>query len=76
MNRYRKKAGIGYKEAYSNVYKLLEAQHHINIQRRLDNRAAKGSKNLRAIDIVEELNLLVPAIRLAKTLAGESVDVS
>ncbi len=71
VNKYRKRAGIGYNEAYNNVYKLLESQHRISIQRRLENRWASGNKNARPIDIVEELNLLVPAIRLAKSLSGE-----
>lgn len=65
-----KKEQIGFDEAYNKVYDLLGAQHHVDIKRRVENRRAKGDKNVKPIDIVEELNLLVPAIRLAKALAG------
>lgn len=65
-----KKEQIGFDEAYNKVYDLLGAQHHVDIKRRVENRRAKGDKNIKPIDIVEELNLLVPAIRLAKALAG------
>ncbi|ACJ33023.1 ORF6N domain-containing protein [Anoxybacillus flavithermus] len=65
-----KKEQIGFDEAYSRVYELLGAQHHVDIKRRVENRKAKGDKNVKPLDIVEELNLLVPAIRLAKALAG------
>lgn len=65
-----KKEQIGFDEAYNKVYDLLGAQHHVDIKRRVENRRAKGDKNVKSIDIVEELNLLVPAIRLAKALAG------
>ncbi|MBA2878008.1 phage regulator Rha-like protein [Anoxybacillus kamchatkensis] len=66
-----KKEQIGFDEAYNKVYDLLGAQHHVDIKRRVENRKAKGDKNIKPIDIVEELNLLVPAIRLAKALAGK-----
>jgi phage regulator Rha-like protein len=65
-----KKEQIGFDEAYNRVYELLGAQHHVDIKRRVENRKAKGDKNVRPIDIIEELNLLVPAIRLAKALGG------
>jgi len=65
-----KKEQIGFDEAYNKVYDLLGAQHHVDIKRRVENRKAKGDKNIKPIDIVEELNLLVPAIRLAKALGG------
>jgi hypothetical protein len=65
-----KKEQIGFDEAYNRVYELLGAQHHVDIKRRVENRRAKGDKNIKPIDIVEELNLLVPAIRLAKALGG------
>jgi len=65
-----RKEQIGFDEAYSRVYELLGAQHHVDIKRRVENRRMKGDKNVKPIDIVEELNLLVPAIRLAKALVG------
>jgi len=65
-----KKEQIGFDEAYSRVYELLGAQYHVDIKRRVENRRMKGDKKIKPIDIVEELNLLVPAIRLAKALAG------
>jgi phage regulator Rha-like protein len=67
-----KKEQIGFDEAYNKIYDLLGAQHHVDIKRRVENRRAKGDKNVKPIDIVEELNLLVPAIRLAKALGGVS----
>ncbi len=64
VRAYKVKANIGnFDTAYNNVYNLLNAQHHLNIQKRAEN------KNVRKIDIVEELNLLVPGIRLAKSLS-------
>jgi phage regulator Rha-like protein len=67
-----KREQIGFDEAYNKVYDLLGAQYHVDIKRRVENRRAKGDKNVKPIDIVEELNLLVPAIRLAKALGGVS----
>lgn len=68
---YVKAAGIGFDDAYRKVYDVLSSQHNVDIKRRVENRKAKG-QNLRPIDIVEELNLLVPAVRLAKVLAATS----
>lgn len=72
MRALSKREQIGFDEAYNKVYDLLGAQYHVDIKRRVENRRAKGDKNVKPIDIVEELNLLVPAIRLAKALGGVS----
>jgi regulator of replication initiation timing len=61
---YCGKQGLEFNIAYNNIYKILAEQHHVNIKLRAQR---SGKKN---IDILEELNLLVPAIRIAKTLGG------
>lgn len=73
VRSYSHQSNIGFNQAYNNVYNLINAQHHVNIQQRVENRKNKN-KNIRPIDIIEELNLLVPAIRLAKSL-NERVSV-
>lgn len=69
VRKYSKRANIGFDIAYENVYSIINAQHHVDVKRRVENRKLKGNKDVRPIDIIQELNLLVPAIRIAKTLA-------
>jgi prophage antirepressor-like protein len=54
--------GKGWQQAYEWVYDLVSAQEHIDIRRRAQNRGVKP------IDILEQSDLLVKAIRLAKAL--------
>lgn len=61
---YKGKNQLDWDKAYNNIYSILGKQEGINIKLRAERR------RVRPIDIIEELNLLVPAIRLAKTLAG------
>lgn len=69
VRKYAKRHSMEWDEAYNNVYATLGKQNHIDLKRRLKNRQENGDK-VKMIDIIEELNLLVPAIRLAKTMAG------
>jgi regulator of replication initiation timing len=69
VRSYAKQRGIDWNAAYNNVYDTLGKQYHVNFRKRWENRVEKGEK-VKLVDIVEELNLLVPAIRLAKTMAG------
>lgn len=71
VRRYAQKAGIGYNEAYNRIYEMLGKHHHVDIKRRTENRQGRGEK-VRPLDIVEELNLLVPAIRMAKVMGSVS----
>nr|BDD46667.1 hypothetical protein 10 [Bacillales bacterium] len=68
---FAREANINFNEAYNRIYNMLGKHHHVDIKRRVENRKARG-QNVRAIDIVEELNLLVPAIRMAKVMASVS----
>jgi prophage antirepressor-like protein len=52
----------GWQQAYEQIYDLISAQEHIDIRRRAQNRGVKP------IDILEQSDLLVKAIRLAKAL--------
>ncbi|OMD65999.1 hypothetical protein BSK62_13100 [Paenibacillus odorifer] len=61
---YKNKNQLDWSRAYNNVYDILGKQHHINIKLRAQNQGK------RPLDIIEDLNLLVPAIRLAKTMAS------
>lgn len=61
---YCGKQGLEFNIAYNNIYKIIAEQHHVNIKLR----AQRSGK--KSIEILEELNLLVPAIRIAKTLSG------
>jgi hypothetical protein len=69
VRKYAKRHSLEWDEAYNNVYATLGKQNHVDLKRRLKNRQDNGDK-VKMIDIIEELNLLVPAIRLAKTMAG------
>lgn len=69
VRKYARRHELEFDDAYNNVYSTLGKQNHVDLKKRLQNRQEKGEK-VKMIDIVEELNLLVPAIRLAKTLAG------
>ena len=69
VRKYAKRHSLEWDEAYNNVYSILGKQNHVDLKKRLQNRVEKGEK-VKMVDLVEELNLLVPAIRLAKTLAG------
>lgn len=69
VRKYAKRHAMEWDEAYNNIYATLGKQNHIDLKRRLKNRQENGDK-VKMIDIIEELNLLVPAIRLAKTMAG------
>ncbi|WP_340389591.1 hypothetical protein [Paenibacillus sp. FSL E2-0151] len=64
VKEYKGKCQLDWNIAYNNIYKLLGKQNHVNIKQRAENQGKKP------IEIIEELNLLVPAIRLAKTLSG------
>lgn len=72
VRKYAKCHGIDWNEAYRKVYETLGKQNHINLNTRLKNRQKNG-ESIKMIDLIEEINLLVPAIRLAKTLAGVAV---
>lgn len=61
---YKGKQQLNWDKAYNSVYSIVSKQHRVNIKLRAERRGKKP------IDIIEELNLLVPAIRIAKTLAG------
>lgn len=69
VRKLAKKRGMGFDEAYNYVYNMLGKQNHADIFRRHENALAKGHK-VSKVEIVEQLNLLVPAIRLAKSLGG------
>lgn len=69
VRKYAGKNKIEFEDAYNHVYKIINEQYHVNIKTRVKHRQANGEK-VKAIDVLEELNLLVPAIRIAKTLAG------
>lgn len=69
VRKYAKRHSLEWDEAYNNIYNTLGKQNHVDLKKRLQNRQENGEK-VKMVDIVEELNLLVPAIRLAKTLAG------
>lgn len=64
VRTYKGKNQLEWNVAYNNIYKILAEQHHVNIKLR----AQRSGK--KPIDVLEQLNLLVPAIRIAKTLAG------
>jgi hypothetical protein len=64
VKTYKGKFQLDWNKAYNNIYTHLGKQEGVNIKLR----AERGGK--KPIEIIEELNLLVPAIRLAKTLAG------
>jgi prophage antirepressor-like protein len=51
-----------WRQAYDTIYNLISAQEHIDIKRRAINRGVKP------IDVLEQSDLLVKAIRLAKAL--------
>lgn len=72
VRSYAKQSGLDWNAAYNQIYDLINKQYHVNIRKRWENRLEKGEK-VKLVDIVEELNLLVPGIRLAKTLAGVAV---
>lgn len=56
--------GVHFSTAFRNVYRLLGSQNHVNIRLRADRQRVKP------IDVVEELNLLVPGIQLIKGLVA------
>jgi len=64
VKAYKGKCQLDWNIAYNNIYNILGKQHHVNIKLRAQNQGKKP------IEVIEELNLLVPAIRLAKTLSG------
>lgn len=70
VRKFSAKSGLAFDEAYNKVYEMINAQNKVDIKRRVENRKAKGDKKIRPIDIIEELNLLVKAIRIAKVLAS------
>lgn len=70
--KYAKRNGLEWDDAYNNIYSVLAKQNHVDLKRRLQNKVDNGEK-VKMIDIVEELNLLVPAIRLAKTMSGVAI---
>lgn len=70
VRKLSSKSGLAFDEAYNKVYDMINAQNKIDIKRRVENRKAKGDTKVRPIDIIEELNLLVKAIRVAKVLAS------
>jgi prophage antirepressor-like protein len=59
---YALRKGKGWQQAYDTIYSLVSAQEHIDIKRRANNRGVKP------IDVLEQSDLLVKAIRLAKAL--------
>jgi hypothetical protein len=70
VRKLSSKSGLAFDEAYNKVYDMINAQNKVDIKRRVENRKAKGDTKVRPIDIIEELNLLVKAIRIAKVLAS------
>lgn len=72
VRKYAKRHALEWDTAYNNIYSTLGKQNHVDLKKRLLNRQEKGEK-IKMVDIVEELNLLVPAIRLAKTMSGAAV---
>lgn len=66
VRTYAGTVDINFAEAYNKVYNLLSKQNGVNIRLRADRSGRK------IIDILEELNLLVPGIQLTKGLLAES----
>ncbi|WP_438446825.1 hypothetical protein [Gorillibacterium sp. sgz5001074] len=72
VRKYARRHSLEWEDAYNNIYSVLAKQNHVDLKKRLQNKIERGEK-AKMVDVVEELNLLVPAIRLAKTMAGVAI---